>query len=161
MVFRGDGDGDASYFAPVVWSAQFHPESILSEHGATVILRQLSGSRVVNSYRLERQGLSGASGEIVSYPRGSAAVDDHRGMAKSENRTQTLFRLLSDMKRCGRIARAAPSPYLPAAAMSVTSAMNCAPIAARVVTHASPFPDAMLMRIEDKPCPPTANIGHP
>ena len=108
----------------------------------------------MNSYRLERQGLSGASGEIVSYRAAARQLTITRD-GKSENRTQTLFDYLDEALRANRSALPFPACGGYVGYFGYELRSDCG----SPVTHASPFPDAMLMRIEDKPGPPTANIG--
>jgi len=98
---------------------------------------------VTASYRLERQGLSGSSNETVSYRAATRQLTITRD-GRSENRTQTLFDYLDESLRAHRSARGGYVGYF-----GYELRADCG----SAVTHASPFPDAMLMRIEDKPGP--------
>jgi para-aminobenzoate synthetase len=106
---------------------------------------------VTASYRLERQALSGSSREIVSYRAAKRQLTITRD-GQSEIRTQTLFDYLDEALRVNRSARGGYAGYFGYELRS-----DCG----SPVTHASQFPDAMLMRIEDKSEPVIAAVGHP
>ena len=96
------------------------------------------------------RGLSGASDEIVSYRAANRQLTITRD-GHSENRTQTLLPITS-MKRC-RVNHSDSGGYVGYFGYELRSDCDSP------VTHASPFPDAMLMRVEDKPEPLVALCG--
>ena len=103
----------------------------------------------MNSYWLERPSLQGTSNEIVSYRAATRQLTITRD-GQPENRTQTLFDYLDESLRTNRSTCGGYVGYFGYELRS-----DCG----SPVTHTSPFPDAMLMRIEDKPIAPTATVG--
>ncbi len=103
----------------------------------------------MNSYRLERQALNGSSDEIVSYCAATRQLTITRD-GQSESRTQTLFDYLDETLRANRSACGGYVGYF-----GYELRADCG----SPVTHESPLPDAMLMRIEDKHGPQIASVG--
>jgi para-aminobenzoate synthetase len=102
----------------------------------------------VNSYRLEREALNGSSGEIVAYRAATRQLTITRD-GQSESRTQTLFDYLDESLRANRSALPFPACGGYVGYLGYELRSDCG----SPVTHASAFPDAMLMRIEDRPGP--------
>jgi para-aminobenzoate synthetase len=113
---------------------------------------------VTSSYWLERPSLRGNSNEIVSYRAATRQLTITRD-GQSENRTQTLFDYLDETLRANRSALPFPACGGYVGYFGYELRSDCG----SPVSHTSPFPDAMLMRIEDKPGPaiaPASQAGH-
>lgn len=127
------------------------PPEIDSERTRRCHSRQFPGSCAVNSYRLEKQSLSGSSNEMVSYCAPTRQLTVTRE-GVTETRTETPFDYLDLALRTNR-----PDPSLPFGGGYVgyfgyELRSDCGSL----VTHPSPFPDAMLLRIEDRNTPALA-----
>jgi len=155
-----------------LWGVQFHPESILSEHGLTLIRNFLKAApapkrarqapriqafrgRFANEpyafwldssreTRRDHRSFMGAGREIVSYRAAERELTISRdGLV--ERRNQTLFDYLDETLRANRVPPTVPFPGGYVGYFGYELRQDCG----SPVSHQSPFPDAMLMRMDD------------
>ncbi len=165
-----------------IWGVQFHPESILSEHGSALMrnfLRESGRAGIPARSRLSRRpsqarsaahhfrkhftdqpnafwldsslvterdhrSFMGASSEIVSYRAAKKELTIHRN-DRTEVRSQSIFDYLDEALRTNRVASGKPFPGGYVGYFGYELRADCGSPA----THDSPYPDALLMRVDD------------
>ncbi len=153
-----------------MWGVQFHPESILSEHGPTILgnfVRACGAGRPTavaatpsfrerfgeeryafwldSSRQTERdhQSFMGVASEVISYRAATRELTITRD-GRTERRTQTIFDFLDEALRENRVGGSAPFPGGYVGYFGYELRADCG----SPVSHPSPFPDAMLMRVD-------------